>query len=124
MNMEDSGGPSNPKRGEVWWVSLDPAEGSEMKKTRPAVVISSDAVGTLPVRLVAPLTGWKGYFEKNLWHVRLSPTQRNGLDKESAVDALQVRSVDISRFSDQLGRVRKAVLEEITTAVAIVIEYQ
>ena len=124
MGMGDSDDPSNPRRGEVWRVSFDPAQGSEMKKTRPAVVISSDAVGTLPVRLVAPLTGWKSYFEKNLWHVRLSPTKRNGLDKESAADALQIRSVDVSRFGEQLGRIREAELEEITTAVAVVIEYR
>lgn len=32
----------NPKRGEVWWVAFDPSVGSEIQKTRPAVVISND----------------------------------------------------------------------------------
>ena len=31
------------KRGEVWWVQFDPALGSEIKKTRPAIIISNDA---------------------------------------------------------------------------------
>ncbi|PSQ70471.1 MAG: PemK family transcriptional regulator [Bacteroidetes bacterium QH_9_67_14] len=88
--------PPSPKRGEVWRVDFDPTEGSEMQKARPAVVISSDAIGTLPVKLVAPITQWKAIFEKNIWHVRLSPTERSGLTKESAVDALQVRSADTS----------------------------
>ena len=31
------------KRGEVWWVAFDPAVGSEIRKTRPAVIVSNDA---------------------------------------------------------------------------------
>ncbi len=49
-------------RGEVWLVNLDPTMGTEIRKTRPVVVINSDAVGTLPIRLVAPLTEWKDSF--------------------------------------------------------------
>ena len=61
-----------PARGEVWLVNFDPTIGSEIRKTRPAVVISSDAVGRLPVKLVAPLTDWKNYYARNLWHVLVS----------------------------------------------------
>jgi mRNA interferase MazF len=32
------------RRGDIWWVSLDPAQGSEIRKTRPAVVITADAL--------------------------------------------------------------------------------
>jgi mRNA interferase MazF len=113
-----------PKRGEIWRVGFDPTVGSEIKKTRPAVVISSDAVGTLPVRLVAPFTGWQEHFEGNLWHIQVSPTEQNGLEKDSAADALQVRSVDTSRFTEKLGRMHPPRLEEVVTAVALVIEYR
>ena len=44
---------SAPRRGDIWLVNLDPTVGSEIQKTRPAVVVSSDAVGRLPVKLVA-----------------------------------------------------------------------
>jgi len=40
-----------PKRGEVWLVNFDPTIGTEIKKKRPAVIISSDAVGILPIKL-------------------------------------------------------------------------
>lgn len=122
---EESGeGQREPRRGEIWRVGFDPTVGSELKKTRPAVVISSDAVGALPVRLVAPFTSWKSHFEGNLWHVEVPPTEQNGLDKASAADALQVRSVDTSRFTEKLGRMHPPRLEEIVTAVALVIEYR
>jgi hypothetical protein len=37
------------------------------------VVVSSDAVGRLPIKLVAPVTDWKERFAPNIWHVRLIP---------------------------------------------------
>ena len=62
-----------PRRGEVWAVNFDPTVGAEIKKTRPAVVVGSEAVGILPVKLIAPLTDWKHYFVGNAWHVRIAP---------------------------------------------------
>jgi len=65
--------------------------GTEIQKTRPAVVVSSDAVGRLPIKLVSPLTDGKAYFAPNIWHVRIDPDPTNGLTKVSAVDTLQYR---------------------------------
>jgi mRNA-degrading endonuclease toxin of MazEF toxin-antitoxin module len=47
-----------PKRGEIWLVNLDPTVGAEIQKTRPAIVISSDYIGKLPLKLVVPITDW------------------------------------------------------------------
>jgi len=43
----------------VWLIDFDPAVGSEIRKVRPAVVVSLDAIGRLPLRLVVPVTDWK-----------------------------------------------------------------
>lgn len=48
-----------PKRGEVWLVNFDPALGSEIRKFRPALVVSVDTIGRLPLRLVVLITDWK-----------------------------------------------------------------
>lgn len=113
-----------PKRGEVWTVNFDPTVGTEIRKTRPAVVISSDAVGKLPIKLIAPITDWKEYFNQNLWHIRLEPNVENGLSKLSAVDALQLRGLDVQRFIQKLGQLSDETMVEITIAIAAVIEYQ
>jgi mRNA interferase MazF len=113
-----------PQRGEVWLVNFDPTLGSEIKKVRPAIVISSDAVGKLPIKLVAPATDWKAYFAKNLWHVRIEPEAVNGLSKTSAVDVLQLRGVDFRRFIRRLGKVSDETMTEITIAILIVIDFQ
>jgi mRNA interferase MazF len=96
-------------RGEIWLVTLDPTVGAEIRKTRPVVVVSSDAVGALPIKLVAPLTEWKDYFAGNVWHVKVTPDSMNGMAKTSAVDTLQLRGVDTQRFVQKLGRVSPAV---------------
>jgi len=46
-----------PKRGEIYWVNLDPTIGSETKKTRPAVIISNDIGNeTSKIVILAPIT--------------------------------------------------------------------
>ncbi len=112
-----------PKRGEVWTVNFDPTVGTEIRKKRPAVVISSDAVGILPIKLVAPLTDWKLYFSVNAWHVRIDPEPTNGLTKPSAVDVLQLRGLDTQRFIQRLGELPADTMEEIVLAIGAVIEY-
>ncbi len=111
-----------PRRGEVWTVDFDPTKGAEIQKRRPAIVISSDAVGKLPLKLVTPVTNWNVGFEGNLWHVRIEPSGLNGLSKTSAADALQVRSVSLDRFVSRLGRVSQQELEDIVQALAAVVE--
>ena len=112
-----------PRRGEVWLINFDPTIGAEIKKTRPAVVISSDAVGRLPIELVTPITDWKDYFAGNIWHVRIDPDPLNCLSKPSAVDALQLRGLDLQRFVRKLGEVSPTILDEIGFAVCSIIEY-
>ncbi|MFN7906462.1 MAG: type II toxin-antitoxin system PemK/MazF family toxin [Microcystis sp.] len=115
--------PELPKRGEIWLVNFDPTVGAEIKKVRPAVVISSDSVGKLPIKLIAPITDWKTYFSVNFWHVKIEPNSINGLNKASAIDTLQLRGVDLQRFIRKLGSVSEITMLEIVAAIATVIEF-
>ena len=115
---------SNPRRGEIWWVDLDPTRGSEMKKTRLVLVISSDAVGVLPIKLGVPITEWQLGFTNHLWHIRLEPDHRNGLTKISALDVLQLRALAVERFVRRKGVVGAEILREVTAALAAVVEHE
>ncbi len=108
-------------RGEVWLINLDPMVGAEISKTRPAVIVSEDAIGILPLRVVVPLTEWKERYEVAPWLVRVTPDADNNLEKPSAADAFQIRSVSRARFVSRLGQVTTADLETIVRAVQVVV---
>jgi mRNA interferase MazF len=109
------------KRGEIWRINLDPSIGAEIRKTRPALILSIDAIGSLPLRVVVPITGWQDKFAQATWLVRLEPDVTNNLDKPSAADAFQVRSVSETRFVDLLGMVSAADMARVEDAVRIVL---
>lgn len=109
------------KRGEIWRINLDPSIDAEIRKTRPALIISVDAVGPLPLRIVVPITGWKDKFNQAAWLVRLEPDSKNNLAKPSAADTFQVRSVSEARFVDLLGMVCAGDMARVEDAVRIVL---
>ena len=113
-----------PLRGEVWRVEFDPVKGDEIKKLRPAIVISTDSFNPLKTKLVVPLTTWQEKFSNAQWMVKIVADDNNGLDRDSAADALQLRCVSYERFVTKLGMIQTSVLDEIATAIAIVIEFQ
>ena len=108
-------------RGEVWLINLDTANGSEIRKTRPAVIVSDDAIGILPLRVIVPLTEWKERYEVAPWLVRVEPDQHNGLEKTAAADAFQIRSVSQARFVGRLGKVTADCMDGIIRAIQVVI---
>lgn len=86
------------KRFEVWLVSLDPTVGSEMRKTRPSVIVSPDELNRrLDTVIAAPLTG-----AQRPWPWRIN-TQFAGKPGQIALD--QLRSLSVKRFRKYLGQI-------------------
>jgi mRNA interferase MazF len=110
------------QRGEIWLVNLDPTIGSEIRKTRPAVIVSSDLIGILPLKVVVPLTEWKERYANALWMVRIDADDQNGLSKTSAADGLQVRSVSHQRLVRKLGALPHMQVAQIVQAVLNVLQ--
>jgi mRNA interferase MazF len=108
-----------PRRDEVWLVDFDPAVGAEIQKARPAVVVSVDTIGRLPLRIVVPITDWKPHYLNYPWFVELPASSANGLAKDSGADAFQIKSLSQSRFVRLLGRVTGAELDDIASAIAL-----
>lgn len=86
------------RRGEVYWVTLDPTVGTEIRKTRPALVISPDDMNAvLPRVIVAPLTS-KGQPLGCRPEVLLA-------GKRARILLDQLRSVDKVRLAGKLGEI-------------------
>ncbi len=110
------------RRGDIWQISFDPTIGSEIKKTRPAVVLSSDDLGLLPVKIVVPITEYKDYYREFPWHVKLEASKTSGLKKPSSADCLQCKSLSTERFLKRMGTLTSVELDEILNAIALCLE--
>lgn len=105
----------------MWLINLDPTVGAEIRKTRPAVIVNDDAVGLLPLKVIVPVTEWKDRYSIAPWMVRIEANSENGLDKVSAADAFQVRSLAQERFVRKLGKLSDSVMTAIGRALAVVL---
>ncbi len=107
-------------RGEIWLINLDPAIGSEIRKTRPAVIVNDDAIGILPLKVIVPVTEWDDRYAVAVWLVKIESDRISGLEKTSAADAFQVRSVSHKRFVKRIGKVSEDTMQRIVNALAAV----
>jgi len=112
------------QRSEVWLVNLDPTIGAEIRKTRPAIILSSDLMGVLPLRIIVPITEWKPRYEVAPWLIKLEADGENGLEKTSAADCFQIRSVSTQRLYKRLGRVSPGVMKNILQGLRDVLEME
>jgi len=86
------------KRGEVYWVNLDPTVGSEIKKTRPALIVSPDDMNkAMPRVIIAPLTS-KGQPLGCRPQIRFD-------NRDACILLDQIRSVDKSRILGKMGAI-------------------
>ncbi len=111
----------NPCRGEIWQINFEPNIGAEIDKDRPALVISEDSIGKLPLRIVVPITDWNPSFNKFPWFVKISPTVANGLTKDCGADAFQVKSISFYRFLRKRGVLLPSLVDEVAAAIGIVV---
>ena len=100
-------------RGEVWWVEFDPAVGSEIRKTRPAIIVSNDAANRHIFRVVVvPVTSNTGRVYPGEAVVTI------GGQKSKAM-ADQIMSADKSRLKERLGTLSRTDLRAVEKAIKV-----
>ena len=112
------------KQWQIYFLNLNPVIDSEQSGTRPALVISSDAVNGLNQVTVLPITSFKGT-ERIYPNEVLLKMEYSGLPKDSIVLAHQIRSVDKQRLGSCVGQlVHMETISKIQNAIRFQLELE
>jgi mRNA interferase MazF len=106
----------NPQRGEIWWVSLDPTQGAEIKKTRPCVILTNDTLNRIRrTVVVVPLsTAAKQHPPITI------PVACKGKPVVAVID--QIRAVAKHRLTSKLDTLSDSDLDSLSSAVKTILE--
>ena len=108
------------KRGEIWIVNLEPGFGREIHKKRPALILSKNSIHAnsnhviiIPASSLAP---------KTIGIEMVLIGKKEGLNKQSVLLPMFIRSIDQERLIKKVGKISKTKLKEVEEAIKIVLD--
>ena len=111
--------PPNPRRGEIWDVNWSPGRGAEQKGIRPALIIQNDrgnASPSYPLTIVASMSRT----ERELpLHVRIAPTEENGLTDYTDVKCEQIMTIEKTRLMRRRGSITSEEMTRVDAALKL-----
>ena len=103
-----------PRRGDIYWVNLDPTVGVETKKTRPGLIVSNDIANeTARIVMIAPITSKV----KILYPFEVKISLKGALNK---IMLNQCRAIDKSRLADFIDSVDEDTMKQVEEALKTV----
>jgi len=104
------------RRGDIWLVNFNPAQGSEQKGIRPALIIQNDVGNEVsPVTIVAAISSVTKTYPIN---VEIKPSE-SGLEKDSVVKLNQIRTIDKKRLIKRLGKLDFSKMKAVNSALML-----
>jgi mRNA interferase MazF len=112
------------KTGEIYRVTLAPTLGDEIRKTRPVVIVNGGHTKHLKLAIVVPITAWSSHWEGNPFFVCLKPSLTNGLQKKSAIDCFQMRTLSHKRFLEKIGQIELLEMDAVKRSIALILDIE
>lgn len=108
------------KRGDIWIVNLEPSLHRELHKKRPALIISNNVVHQQTYHvIVIPISS---QVPKIIGPEMVLVGKKEGLDKESVILPLFIRSIDQKRLVKKIGKLMQIKLMEVEESIKLLIE--
>ena len=111
--------PQSPRRGEIWDVNWSPGRGAEQKGTRPALIIQNDRGNTSSSYHLTIVASMSRTEREIPLHVRISPTEENGLTDFTDVKCEQVMTIEKSRLIRRRGVITSEELNKVDVALKL-----
>src|SRR5258706_12450931 len=111
--------PASPRRGEIWDVNWSPGRGAEQQGTRPALIVQNDRGNTshtYPLTIVASMSRT----DRELpLHVRIAPTEQNGLTDYTDVKCEQIMTIEKTRLMRRRGSITSEEMTRVDAALKL-----
>ena len=111
------------RRGDMFWVDLNPVRGSEAAKVRPAIIVSNDGANTAAHRhgrgvvTVVPVTS--NTERVYPFQVLIEAADHPGLRNDSKAQVEQIRAVDVSRIGQRITGLSPVTLNKLDAALRL-----
>src|SRR5438105_15911455 len=110
---------ASPRRGEIWDVNWSPGRGAEQKGTRPALIIQNDRGNTSPSYPLTIVASMSRTEREISLHVRIAPSEENGLTDFTDVKCEQVMTIEKSRLIRRRGVITSEELNKVDVALKL-----
>ena len=111
--------PQNPRRGEICDVNWSPGRGAEQKGTRPALIIQNDRGNTSPSYPLTIVASMSRTEREIPLHVRIAPSEENGLSDFTDVKCEQVMAIEKTRLIRRRGPITSEELNKVDVALKL-----
>src|SRR2546423_2937989 len=111
--------PQSPRRGEIWDVNWSPGRGAEQKGTRPALIIQNDRGNTSPSYPLTIVASMSRTEREISLHVRIAPSEENGLTDFTDVKCEQLMTIEKSRLIRRRGVITSEELGKVDIALKL-----
>jgi mRNA interferase MazF len=109
------------RRGDIYWVAMDPTVGAEVQKTRSCLIVQNDIMNQYgEVTIVLP---FRPGSKQAPYAVNVKASPLNGLDKDRFVDVGQIRAVSYQRLRSLVGVLEDIYWQQIQQATNIVLGF-
>src|SRR5436309_7619446 len=109
----------SPRRGEIWDVNWSPGRGAEQQGTRPALIIQNDRGNTSPTYPLTIVASMSRTERELPLHVRIAPSEENGLTNFTDVKCEQLMTIEKSRLIRHRGSITSEEMARVDMALKL-----